>query len=94
MKPAQFARSTDLLEAEEWINSIKTILDFMQLSDWERVAYASYMLWKDARHWWAAVKLRRDVKTMMWAKFVAEFNQKYYNHAALQAQQNEFLNLK
>ena len=29
MKPAQFAESTDPLEAEKWIRSIETILDFM-----------------------------------------------------------------
>ena len=35
MKPSQFARSTDPLEAEEWISSIETILDFMQLGNRE-----------------------------------------------------------
>ena len=29
MKPAQFAGSTDPLEAEEWLSSIEIILDFM-----------------------------------------------------------------
>ena len=66
----------------------------MPLSDQEWVLCASYMLRKDARHWWATVKLRRNVDTMMWAAFVGEFNQKYYNPVALRAQQNEFLNLK
>ena len=83
MKLAQFAGSTDPLEAEEWISSIETILDFMHLSDQERVSCASYMLRKDARHWWATVKLRRNVDTMMWAEFVGQFNQKHYNPAAL-----------
>ena len=83
MKLAQFVGSTDPLEAEEWISSIETILDFMQLNDRERVACVSYMLKKDARHWWAAVKLRRDVETMTWVEFVGEFNMKYYNLAAL-----------
>ena len=35
MKPAEFAGSTDPLEAKEWISSIETILDFMQLNDQE-----------------------------------------------------------
>ena len=51
MKPASFEGSTDPLEAEEWLSSIETILDFMELSDRERVLCASYMLKKDARHW-------------------------------------------
>lgn len=94
MKPSQFVGSTDPLEAEEWLSSIETILDFMRLNDQERVMCASYMLRKDVRHWWGIVKLRRNVNTMTWAEFVREFNQKYYNPAALRAQQNEFLNLK
>ena len=55
---------------------------------------ASYMLRKDAKHWWGMVKLRKNVDTMTWVEFVGEFNQKYYNLAALRDQQNEFLNLK
>ncbi|KAL5556706.1 hypothetical protein UlMin_038942 [Ulmus minor] len=60
----------------------------------ERMMCASYMLKRDARHWWGAVKLRRDVGIMTWNDFVGEFNHKYYNPTALRAQQNEFLNLK
>ncbi|KAL5549153.1 hypothetical protein UlMin_004384 [Ulmus minor] len=84
LKPTEFARSTDPLEAEEWLNSMETIFEFMRLTDQER----------DARHWWATVKMTRDVTIMTWANFVREFNQKYYNSAILRAQQDEFLNLK
>ena len=70
MKPAEFAGSTDHLEVEEWISSMETILDFMQLNDQERVACASFMLKKDARHWWATVKLTRNVEAMTWADFI------------------------
>ncbi|KAL5544958.1 hypothetical protein UlMin_008742 [Ulmus minor] len=83
MKPAEFVGSTDPLEAEEWINSLETIFDFMRLNDQERVACASYMLRKGARHWWSTVKLTRDVNIMSWADFIGEFNQKYYNSAIL-----------
>ncbi|KAL5541378.1 hypothetical protein UlMin_042469 [Ulmus minor] len=65
MKPAEFVGSTDPLEAEEWINSLETIFDFMQLNDQERVACASYMLRKGARHWWSTVKLTQDVTGTM-----------------------------
>ncbi|KAL5560800.1 hypothetical protein UlMin_037011 [Ulmus minor] len=63
-------------------------------NDYSEVLCASYMLKRDARHWWGAVKLRRDVGIMTWNDFVREFNHKYYNPTALRAQQNEFLNLK
>ncbi|KAL5578516.1 hypothetical protein UlMin_020215 [Ulmus minor] len=94
MKPTEFAGSTNPLEAEEWLSSIETILEFMRLTDQERVSCASFMLKKDARHWWATVKMTRDVTEMTWADFVSEFNQKYYNSAILRAQQDEFMNLK
>ncbi|KAL5577023.1 hypothetical protein UlMin_018722 [Ulmus minor] len=94
MKPTEFVGSSDPLEAEEWLSSIETILEFMELSDREKVMCASYMLRKDARYWWESVKLRRNVPTMTWGEFVGEFNQKYYNQAAMRAKQKEFLNLK
>ncbi|KAL5553805.1 hypothetical protein UlMin_041206 [Ulmus minor] len=84
MKPAEFVGSTDPLEAEEWINSLETIFDFMRLNDQE----------KGARHWWSTVKLTRDVNIMSWADFIGEFNQKYYNSAILRVQEDEFLNMK
>ncbi|KAL5542424.1 hypothetical protein UlMin_010134 [Ulmus minor] len=94
MKPTEFVGSTDPLEAEEWINSLEKIFDFMRLNDQERVACASYMLRKGARHWWSTVKLTQDVNIMSWADFIGEFNQKYYNSAILRVQEDEFLNMK
>ncbi|KAL5567760.1 hypothetical protein UlMin_024335 [Ulmus minor] len=94
MKMAEFVGSSDPLEAEEWLSSIETILEFMELNDREKVMCASYMLRKDARYWWDSVKLRRNVHAMTWEEFVGEFNQKYYNQAAMRAKQKEFLNLK
>ncbi|KAL5560671.1 hypothetical protein UlMin_036882 [Ulmus minor] len=94
MKPAEFVGSSDPLEAEEWLSSIVTILEFMELSDREKVICASYMLRKDARYWWESVKLRKNVHTMTWGEFVGEFNQKYYNQAAMREKQKEFLILK
>ena len=77
MKLAAFIGSTDPLEAKEWINSLEMIFEFMRLNDQERVACASYMLRKGARHWWSTVKMTRDVTVLSWANFIREFNQKY-----------------
>ncbi|KAL5541879.1 hypothetical protein UlMin_009589 [Ulmus minor] len=52
------------------------------------------MLRKGARHWWSTVKMTRDVTVILWAYFIREFNQKYYNSAILRVQEDEFLNLK
>ncbi|KAL5548161.1 hypothetical protein UlMin_003392 [Ulmus minor] len=94
MKPAEFEGSTNPLDAEEWLSSIQTIMEFMELNDRERVLCVSYMLKKDARYWWESVKARRDVQLLTWAEFVEEFNRKFYNPTAMSAQQTEFLNLQ
>ena len=44
MKSAEFEGSTNPLDAEEWLSSIQTIMDFLDLNDPKRVLCASYML--------------------------------------------------
>ena len=94
MKPPEFEGSTDPLEAEEWLTSLQTILDFMNLTEQEKVLCASYVLKKDARYWWETVVIRRNVTMMTWNEFLGEFNAKYYDTVGLRAQQNELNNLK
>ena len=59
----------------------------MNLTDQEKVKCASFILKKDARYWWETVVLRRDVNKLSWADFVAEFNTKFFNMRAMNAQQ-------
>ena len=61
MKLPSFERSTNSLDAEEWLSSMETILYFMELNDKENIICAAYMLKKEARYWWEAVKTRRNV---------------------------------
>ena len=88
MKQPSFEGSTDPLDAEEWLSSMETILDFMELDDKERIICATYMLKREARYWWESVKARRSVCAMLWADFVYEFNKKFFNPTALSAQQS------
>ena len=73
---------------------METILDFMELKDDEKIVCATYVLRKEARYWWKAVKTRRNVWEMTWADFVYEFNKNFFNPTTLSAQQTEFLNFK
>ena len=52
-----------------------------------------YILRKDARIWWDAVKKTRDVVVMTWAKFLIEFNSKYYSQAVVNSKVAEFTRL-
>ncbi|GMN57827.1 hypothetical protein TIFTF001_026937 [Ficus carica] len=69
-------------------------LNFMDLTDQEKVFCASYVMNKDARYWWEIVQIRRNVLEMTWNDFIQEFNNKFYNRMAMKAQQNEFNNIK
>ena len=94
MKPPEFEGSTDLLEAKEWLTSLQIILNFINLTEQEKILCASYVLKNDARYWWETVVLRRDVMAMTWNEFLGEFNEKYYNILSMRTQQNEFNDLK
>ncbi|GMN22658.1 hypothetical protein TIFTF001_045687 [Ficus carica] len=94
MKPPEFEGSTNPLEAEEWLTSLQIVLNFMNLTDQEKVFCASYVMKKDARYWWEIVQMRRNVLEMSWNDFIQEFNDKFYNRMAMKAQQNEFNNIK
>ena len=78
MKPPLFEGTTNHLKVEDWLSTMETILDFMELRDEEKITCAVYVLRKEARYWWDAVKSRRVVQAMTWAVFVYEFNRKNF----------------
>ena len=51
MRAADFEGSSDPLVADEWLSGLQVILDFMNLTDQEKVKCASFVLKKDARYW-------------------------------------------
>ncbi|GMN33941.1 hypothetical protein TIFTF001_046757 [Ficus carica] len=94
MKAPEFEGPTDPIAADNWLIDIQVILDFMRLTEQEKVLCASFALKKDARHWWITVQMRRDVTTMSWQDFVSEFRAMYFNREILAAQQDEFTSLR
>ena len=60
-----FEGIVDPVVAEEWISMIEKIFEFVQMEDEDNVKCALYMLRKDIRIWWDAVKKTRDVAVMI-----------------------------
>ena len=89
-----FEGGIDLFDVEKWINPIETLFEFMHLNEREKESCANYILKKDVRIWWDVVKQTRDTTQMIWADFLKEFNNKYYNVYILAAKVTEFSNLK
>ncbi|GMN35317.1 hypothetical protein TIFTF001_048444 [Ficus carica] len=94
MKAPEFEGPTDPIAADNWLIDIQVILDFMRLTEQEKVLCASFALRKDARHWWMTVQMRQDVLAMDRQDFVTEFRAMYYNAEILAAQQDEFTSLQ
>ncbi|GMN73161.1 hypothetical protein TIFTF001_053646 [Ficus carica] len=86
MKAPEFEGPMDPIAADNWFIDFQVILDFMRLTEQEKVLCASFALKKDARHWWMTMQMRRDVMAMSWQDFVAEFRTMYYNREILAAQ--------
>ena len=80
--------------AEEWISIVEKIFKFVQIEDEEKAKCAVYMLRKDARIWWEAMKKSRDVTIMTWVEFLREFNSKYYSQAVVNSKVVEFTKLQ
>ncbi|GMN64930.1 hypothetical protein TIFTF001_033989 [Ficus carica] len=90
MKVSKFEGPTDPIETDNWLIDIQVILDFMGLTEQEKIMCASFALKKDARHWWMTVQMCRNVTTLSWQNFVTEFKVMYYNREILAAQQDKF----
>ncbi|GMN36424.1 hypothetical protein TIFTF001_042434 [Ficus carica] len=89
MKAPEFEGPIDPIAADNWLIDMQVILDFMRLTEQEKVLCASFALKKDARHWWITVQMRRNVLNMSWQDFVDEFRAMFYNKEVLAAQQDE-----
>ncbi|GMN20006.1 hypothetical protein TIFTF001_045269 [Ficus carica] len=94
MKAPEFEGPSNPIAADNELIDIQVILDFMRLTEQEKVLCASFALKKDVRHWWMTVQRRRDATTMSWQDFVTKFRTMYYNREVLAVQQDEFTNLK
>ena len=64
--PPTFNGSLGLLKAEQWLDLLSSILDFMGIEGNDRVACASHTIRDDARISWGIVSQTRVVRTMTW----------------------------
>ena len=81
----EFEESSDPLGADEWLSTLQVIMDFINVTDQEKVYCVSFVLNKDVRYWWKMVTMRRHVNEMTWADFVGEFSKKFFNMKAMSA---------
>ncbi|XP_047333618.1 uncharacterized protein LOC124937402 [Impatiens glandulifera] len=93
-KPADFKGSTDPIISKEWMQSMETIFEFMQITEAERVRCATFMLKDDARIWWQGAKVALDLNTITWREFKEVFYGKYFTLSTRNKLTREFLEIK
>ncbi|XP_062117190.1 uncharacterized protein LOC133831042 [Humulus lupulus] len=91
--PPTFEGKADPMVAGDWLRSVESIFDHMELNDRHRISCEAHLLKLDAQIWWDVVKQTRDLNTMTWADFVQAFSKKYYSVTVLATKVDEFVTL-
>ncbi|XP_073133527.1 uncharacterized protein [Henckelia pumila] len=91
--PQEFRGGADPLVAEEWVQLVETIFDYMQLTDADRVRCAIFMFRDDARVWWQGARSAVDMTTLTWNGFKDVFYEKYFTISTRTRLAIEFLEL-
>jgi hypothetical protein len=92
-KPRTFVSSSDPLDADDWLKSIKKMLNIAQCSDREKVLYASGRLTGPTADWWDSYVAAHDAAdTITWAEFTTQF--RHIPVGLMKIKKKEFLSLK
>ncbi|XP_073151776.1 uncharacterized protein [Henckelia pumila] len=92
--PREFIGGADPILAEEWIQSLETIFEFMQLTDADCVRCAIFMFRDDARVWWQGARSAVNMTTLTWNGFKDIFYGKYFTISTRARLAREFLELR
>jgi hypothetical protein len=94
-KPPTFASSPDPLDTNDWLKSIKKMLNIAQCSDREKVLYASSRLTGPAADWWDSYVAAHDAaNTITWMEFTTQFRNYHIPARLMKIKKKEFLSLK
>jgi hypothetical protein len=89
-----FTSSPYLLHDDDWLKSVKNMLNIAQCSDREKVLHASGRLTGPAADWWDSYTPAHDTaNNITWADFATQFGN-YHIPAGLMKIKKEFLALK
>ncbi|XP_022931688.1 uncharacterized protein LOC111437846 [Cucurbita moschata] len=94
--PRPFTGSlVDPIEAQMWIAAVETTFETMECPENQKVAYATFVLQKDAEIWWRDNKtlLNPEGEPMNWERFKEAFLKEYYPKSERLKKQQEFAHL-
>ena len=90
-----FRGAFDLDKAEEWVKAME-VFSVLACTDYQKVAFATYMLEADAKFWWSGVKrlLESSQTEIIWEVFKEAFYQKYFPASVRKVKELEFVELQ
>jgi hypothetical protein len=94
-KPLTFAKSTEPLDADDWLRTIEKKLEYAGVEENEKVLYATHFLAGAAGAWWENVHaMQPEGQVMTWDAFKAKFRKAHIPTGLIKIMRDKFLNLK
>ena len=94
-RPPTFSKSSDPMQAEDWLKALERQLDIAQCNDREKVLYGSGQLQGAALDWWDAYQYAHPNRDQItWQEFRDSFRSHHVPEALMTLKKKEFLALK
>jgi hypothetical protein len=93
--PPTFTKSTEPLDADDWLRTIENKLEYAGVGENEKVLYATHFLAGAAGAWWENVHaMQPEGQVMTWEAFKSKFRKAHIPFRLIKIMRNKFLNLK
>jgi hypothetical protein len=93
--PPTFAKSTEPLDADDWLHTIENKLEYAGVGENEKVLYATHFLAGAAGAWWENVRaMQPEGQVMTWEAFKSKFRKAHIPSGLIKIMHDKFLNLK
>jgi hypothetical protein len=93
--PPTFTHSSDPMDAEDWLRTVRRELHTAQCDDREKVLYGPRLLRGAAQSWWESyLATHANPDTITWEEFRGSFRQYHVPAGPMTVKKEEFLALK
>jgi hypothetical protein len=93
--PPVFSKSTEPLDADDWLRTIENKLEYARVGANDKVLYATHFLAGAVGAWWENVRaMQPEGQVMTWEAFKTKFRKAHVPTGLIKIMRDKFLNLK
>jgi hypothetical protein len=93
--PPTFTKSTEPLDANDWLRTIENKLEYAGVGENEKVLYATHFLVGAVGAWWESIRaMQPKGQVMTWEAFKTKFRKAHIPSELIKIMRDKFLNLK